>query len=346
MLCSNCFTDEGLRLDAFRLGVSQPSVCPRCGTKEGQKLDREAIGVLAHRFFVRGTLRRFDYGAAPAIQFNEHQRGMGNIELPTWLKDDVELIEAAIGIGFFRYGPRLWMLGEVKPLKDLQQETGRSVVVSRIVREYPTRLLLANESLYRLRLNPKNPSDKQEFDSPPKDFLGSGRLDSRQLPVLYCSRDIEGCVHECRATMEDDLFVATLQPTRDLRLLDLTDLLQEGVTEFESLDMAVHMLFFARAHSYEISRAIASAAKGAGFDGLIYPSYFSQARNGEMPFATAYGLSVRQFPSFRTHALSQITSNLCIFGRPIQEGLITVKCINRVVISKVMYDIQFGPVTY
>ena len=32
---------------------------------------------------------------------------------------------------------------------------------------------------------------------------------------------------ECRVTAEDDLYVASLAPTRDLKLLDLTHLLYE-----------------------------------------------------------------------------------------------------------------------
>ena len=48
-------------------------------------------------------------------------------------------------------------------------------------------------------------------------------------------------VHECRVTVEDDLYMATLTPLRDLRLLDLTAVPEEDVTEFDSLDMAVHM---------------------------------------------------------------------------------------------------------
>jgi len=346
VLCSNCFVDEGLRLDASRLGVSEELSCPNCGTNDGQKLDTERIGALAYRYFVRGTLCRFEYGAAPRIQFNEQHHRNGDIDAPGWLTRDVALIENSLGIGFFHYGPRFWMFGEVEPLKALRDESERPVVISRIVREYPRRVLQQTEHLYRLRLNPSAPLDPLEFDSPPEVHLGTGRLDSRELPVLYCSQDIEGSVHECRTTMEDDLFFATLTPTRDLNLLDLTEVLNEDTTEFESLDMAVHMLFFARSHSYQISRAIALAANAAGYDGLIYPSYFSQVRNGAMPFATAFGISVRRLPSYKEHARSQIMSNICVFGRPVRQGLLSVRCIDRLIINRAMYDIQFGPVTY
>ena len=112
---------------------------------------------------------------------------------------------------------------------------------------------------------------------------------------MYGSQDIDICIHECRAAAEDDIYVATLKPQQDMRLLDLTHVLKEDVTEFESLDMAIHMLFLAHSHSYEISRAISLAAKDAGFDGLVYPSFFSLMRTGGRPFETSYGLSLRRY---------------------------------------------------
>ena len=55
------------------------------------------------------SLVRFEYGAAPAIQLNKHQT-----------TNDVRILEEILGVGFFQYGPRLWMFGEVEPMKDLQ----------------------------------------------------------------------------------------------------------------------------------------------------------------------------------------------------------------------------------
>jgi hypothetical protein len=64
---------------------------------------------------------------------------------------------------------------------------------------------------------------------------------------MYGSQDLQVCIHECRVTAEDEVFVASLAATRDLKLLDLTHLLyEEHVTEFESPDMAVHMLLQSR----------------------------------------------------------------------------------------------------
>ncbi|MEC9264471.1 MAG: RES family NAD+ phosphorylase [Pseudomonadota bacterium] len=308
------------------------------------KLTPYLTKVLASQYFVRGSVLRSAYGSAPLVQFNEHRFQNGDYEGSEWLRNDISLISEKARIGLFHYGPRMWMLGYIEPLEALQDQKQQRPIIDRIVKEYPERILPNGELIYRLRVNPADPASHGEYDSPPDAFLGSGRLDSPGQPVLYCSQDIESCVHECRVTVEDELYLGTLSPTRDLRLLDLTGILNEDeVTEFESLDMAVHMLFFAADHSYHISREIAAAARKAGFDGLLYPSYFSQVRSGAMPFETVYGITVRRFPESAGYATRGIFSNIALFGRPLKEGILEVTCVDRLVIHKVHYDFRFGP---
>ena len=74
VLCSECFYDEGLKLSAFQMGVEDESFCENCGSKLGHKLDEARLIQLAHRFFVWGTLHKCAYGAAPIVQFNQHQK--------------------------------------------------------------------------------------------------------------------------------------------------------------------------------------------------------------------------------------------------------------------------------
>lgn len=345
VLCSACFSDHGLQIDAERIGIPHALPCPNCGTKGKKKLTPYLVRVLASQFFVRGSVHREAYGSAPLVQFNEAQFQKGDYSGPEWLNKDVALISESGRIGLFHYGPRLWMIGYVEPLEALQDSSIRQDIVDRILKEYPERILPKGEIVYRLRANPEDPGADSEFNSPPDELLGRGRLDSVGQPILYCSQDIEGCVHECRVTVEDELYLAALEPARDLKLLDLTALLrEEGVTEFESLDIAVHMLFFAADHSYEITRSIAVAAKKEGFDGLLYPSYFSQVRSGAIPFETVYGLSVRRFPGAAKYGTSGIFLNVALFGRPVKENILIVTCINRLVIHKVQYEFCFGPV--
>lgn len=342
LLCSDCFSDEGLRINALQIGIESDSQCINCGSSAGRKLNRELVEHLAQRFFVRGTISRTTFGAAPIIQFNDRQRT--SISVLPWTEPDLRLFEKTLGVGFFRYGPRLWMIGEVEPLKALQQPEDRAKVVERIISEYPPLVLAPTDSFYRLRREPKDPTSPSEYDSPP--ICGDGRLDSTDLPMLYASQDLQVCVHECRLAVDDESYVATLAPTRPLRLLDLTALLKEDVTEFESLDIAVHMVFLAGRHAYEISKAIAVAASGAKFDGLIYPSYFSLIRTGGMPFDTIYGISIRRIPQLAEHARAQMIPNIAIFGRPIAQGIVRVQCVNKLVIGAAHYSLVLGPVGY
>ena len=259
----------------------------------------------------------------------------------------MRLIEDAAKIGFFHYGPRFWMFGEVEPLQALQDKVTRPRIIERVLKEYPEQTLAKDALFYRVRVNPERPAEPDQYDSPPMHLAGTGRVDAPDFAVMYGSQDMDICIHECRATAEDEIYVATLTPVRDLRLLDLTAVLKEDVTEFESLDMAIHMLFLAKSHSYEISRDIAVAVRDASFDGLIYPSYFSLLRTGGRPFETAYGLSLRRFhPQSEQYAKAYMIPNFALFGRPIKESRVTVKCINRIILTQIGYLGHFGPVEF
>lgn len=342
--CSACFTDRGLCLDAEQLGLEETGACPNCGVRDGKKLTKIILGELAYRFFVWGSLQNCEYGAAPLVQFNIHRKT--DICVSQWLVPDVKLFERLLGIGFFLYGPRLWMIGEVEPLKKLQNRRARKKVIDQILHDYPERNIGPEHHFYRIRKEPSNPAEPSQYDSPPNSCVGKGRLDSPSLPVLYASPDLQLCLHECRVAAEDELYVATLAPNTSLHLLDLSVLLgDEDVTEFESLDMAVHMLFLAGKHSYEITRTISVAARSAGFDGIIYPSYFSLLRFGGIPFETTYGISHRLIPQYQEYEQTKSIPNLAIFGRPIEQGVVSVQCINRLIVSRAEYSFHFGPVT-
>jgi hypothetical protein len=342
VLCSNCFKDEGLRLSAEARGIPDISECPNCRSEKAPKLTKELVAEVAHAFFVFGSLQRCEYGGAPRVQFNAYQST--SIDTPPWLEPDVRLIERTIQVGFFYYGPRLWMIGEVQPLKDLQKPRSRRSIIERILAEYPTTTLRASQSFYRLRKDPRKPEDPGEYDSPPLGLPGKGRFDASDFPVMYGSQELQVCLHECRVTSEDELYIATLLPTCNLELLHLGVLLKEEVTEFESLDMAVHMLFLAGKHSYPVTRDLARAAQSAGYHGIIYPSYFSLLLSGGMPFETVWGISHRRIPQLQKTEESKLIPNLALFGRPIADGRLTVRCINRLVINSVAYGFELGPV--
>lgn len=226
---------------------------------------------------------------------------------------------------------------------------GQKTASFRILNKYPTFEIFPEHFFYRIRKFPCLPTNPREYDSPPTDFTTDGRFNSKNLPVMYGSPDLQVCIHECRVTEEDDLYVATLTPTTPLCLLNLSVLLEDDViplNEFESLDMAVHMLFLAGSHSYDITRQISLAIHSAGYNGLIYPSYFSLLRIGAPPFETSYGISHRRIPQFQKHEQLKAIPNIAIFGHPIKEGKISVNCINRLILNRVEYGFHFGPIDF
>lgn len=343
--CPMCFRDEGLRLLAIKTSIEMDGTCSNCGNASSRKLRLSELQYILHTFFIWGTYQRPGYGAFPAIQPNEHQ--ITSVKFSDWLEPDVRLFEKWFKIGFFHYGPRAWMYGQIEPLEDLQDTKKRSTVVERVIKEYPVVELNSNTVIYRVRKRPTQPSNPTEYDSPPMGLQGSGRLDSPNCSVMYASSDLQVCIHECRISAEDDVYVATLTPTRTLRLLDLTEVLPEnGITEFESLDLAIHMLFLAGEHSYDITRTIAKRARDVGFDGVIYPSYFGLLRTGTMPLMTTFGISHRRISSAQLSEKHKLVPNVAIFGHPIANGILSIKSLNRLIINSVEYHAHFGPVEY
>lgn len=338
-LCSNCFRNEGLKLTAELIGIPRKSKCKHCNSRTGKKLTNKLIENLCGIFFVNGSIKKCEYGGFPAIQMNNYNHDP--IDISKYLESDLKLIRENSNLRLFYYGPRFWMFGEIEPLKELVKNNKPTYF--EIIEKYPTIILNENDTIYRVRKNPKESNDINEYDSPPKNLSGNGRLDSKELPILYASNDIELCIHECRVASEDDLYFAKLKPLKELKLLNLSTLIEEDSSEFESLDLAIHFIFLAKEHSYNICRNIAKTAYKLKYDGIIYPSYFSYLKNGQRPFETVYGISIRKIPQLKDYSNSQIISNIALFGRPIEDKKVGVECINKIIINRIKYDITYGP---
>lgn len=344
MICSDCFIDEGLRLMAESIGFMCTEPCKNCKSIKGKKLDKVSLLYLADRFYRAGTMHRSDYGAAPVINFNEYQET--SVVFDNVLEEDTKLISEKTGVGFFLYGPRLWLLGYTEPLEALQDENKVDSVLDSIIRKYPEVVYDETTKFYRVRKNPSEPKQVSQYDSPPVS-KGEGRLDSVELPVMYASFDLEVCIHECRITAEDELYLATLKPFRPLKFLDFSIILKENnVTEFTSIDIAVFMLFMAKSNSYGILRKLSQKVFDKGYDGLIYPSYFSMLHSGAEPFDTTFGISHRMFDQYRDYEESKLQKNIAIFGWPVRDGKVKVDRINKMYIRQVKYTTEFGPVDY
>lgn len=316
--CSNCFKDFGLQRLAEKIGKKRVEQCSQCQTAGGMGLTKGALNELTTQFFVIGSWHRTEYGGANLIQYNELRSGHSDVDFPNWLKADVAILEGLLKVGFFMYGPPTWRVGMIQPLEELENPQSRQKVLSEIVRSYPEVELTPNDRIFRIRTNIQDSKNPLSYDSAPVG-KSKARLNEDGKSILYGSQDLEICIHECRVAISDEIYVGSLRPIAPLRCLDLTAEGPSGPTEFESLDLAVRFLFAAEQHSYGILTALAEQCRTNEFDGIIFPSYFSQIKPARIP-------------------------NIAIFGRPISERKMEVDGINRLRLQTATYEYSFGPV--
>ena len=315
-ICSECFYDEGLKLTSEKIGINNSHICPNCNKSNGLKISKELLLEISLEFFVYGSYYHSEFGGSSLLMFNAYQKT--DVDFGKYLKDDIKLIENTLGVGFFYYTPRLFKLGLIRQLENLQNSDSHQEILEEIIEKFPTKILTAKNHFYRLRKNISNPNDENQFDSPPLEYSGNGRLDSEDLNILYGSENIEICLHECRVSIIDELYLAKLIPTTNLKILDLSAKIKEDGTEFESLELSIHYIFRAEEHSYEICRKIAKFVFSQGYDGIIFPSYFSKIKTENIP-------------------------NIALFNSPINEEKIKVSSIDRIKIDKIDYMYSFGP---
>ncbi len=321
--CSDCFGNDGLRHVLDRYGIASDLACPRCSSYSGRKLDVGALEAGAQEFFVQGSVA--PETLAPALQLNRLNPSPAVLD-PT-LAADADLIRSIAGLVVFDYGPPMWRLGYTDHYHDFR-EGDPAQVADALVRTAAAVTVPSGTALYRIRCNLNvgpDVLDPATFDPPPAGVTREpGRWDDLASPVLYVSDDIELCLHECRVALADEIVLATLVATRDLNLLDVSKGLGgSGPTPFQDGNLFADFMSRSRREEWlAICRTVAAAARRAGYDGLRYTSYYSFAMEPEA------GL------------------NLALFGRPIANGLLGLRSLNRVRLTYVRYGFGFGPASY
>lgn len=331
LLCSNCFQDVGLKLEAQRIGRWRrpPKTCPQCATRDGCALDNRALHELQRQFFSRAT--------APS-QFREEIAVLGLVEdeppytdigptLRPEAQADWHLIQSKISGQLFYRSPRLFYLGITNHF-GLEQSLPKDVVRNDIVPKLRFTEIDLFSLFYRIRVNvtEANKFDEAQYDAPPTPRRrGFGRFDNPKLSLLYGSPNLQVCIHECRVTLADDIFVATLAPTRTLRLIDLSG----NYDQPEATDPFDDLLWFFRGlmntsvpHVYRYCRRIAQTIKEmTDADGFVYNSYYTNVAGDT----------------------GGKTINYALFGRPIAEGKLRIASINTIRLNRITYDYRLGP---
>jgi hypothetical protein len=322
VLCSQCFRDAGLRFEANRIGSYSTTLCPRCGSTDSKKLTVAQLEALRDSFFSRATAPHSFQGYVPVLRIGgDHEDN--DVQMPPATASDWLLIKTLLGGRLFYNTPRLFLWGITNHFSGPDASLLDSTI-SDICSQLRIRDLRSETELYRIRLNLSGEGvvDPSQYDSPPDDHPTRqfSRFDQAAVPILYASPSLAVCIHECRTTLNDEIVVATLRSTRDLRIADLSEgYIQSPETPFDDLKYFFDGLMLS-SPKYDDCRRIAKTFRDRlRVDGFMYKSFFSNLVDGG---ALNYGF----------------------FGHPISEGKLEVASFNQVRIEKIRYDFRLGPV--
>lgn len=321
ILCSDCFKDYGLKKMAERIGSRGNVFCPNCGSKTGATLNEDNLDELCSSYFVNGSYNSVGFGGSPVLMMMDGDNS-SDYTVHKSLEHDIRLILKKKDMTPTAYGPAMWRVGITEWMERLTSKNWkkRDKAVEELIARCNVKEIDTASQFYRIRTNLEDAVDNRNFDAPNSQKYKGGRFNVKDGVVFYASFDVETCIHECRVSMEDVLYVATLEPCRTLRLLDLSDVTESETeyTPFEDLPLAVKQIFGAGEYSYGITRTISKYAKMQGFDGIIYPSYFNSVRNE--PFV-----------------------NIVLYGQVIKNNIVRVKSIDRIRLNQVEYKFDYGP---
>jgi hypothetical protein len=328
-LCSGCFKDNGLRLEAKRIGKEHTNVCPNCASSDGYALDSDCLHELQIQFFSRATAPnqyRQDVAVLGVVEDDPDEYDIGLVLRPE-TRADWELIRGAIGGRLWYRSPRLFYLGITNHF-GLYGSLPKEVVRDQIVSKLRFTEIDPSTTIYRIRLNldDQDKFDEAQYDSPPKPRRrGFGRFDNGKLPLFYGSPNLQVCIHECRVTLVDSIFVASLTPTKKLSLIDLTGNYDQpdDINPFDDLEWFFRGLMNASLpHVYRYCRRIAQTIRDmTNADGFVYNSYYTNIAGDS----------------------EGKTINYALFGRPLSEGKLGITSINTVRLERIRYDYHLGP---
>ena len=323
--CSDCFNNEGLRLEAIKLGVRQGK-CPRCGSVTGLVLDENQCGDLLERFFVAGSRSIGAFGVSP------YMNGMGNphgIQFDSTLHEDLETLTKIDSLGLRLRAPKTYLVGDTEHWDAFQgmvehrAKTGglpenAVSIVDKVLERCRKFILPKGTRFYRIRKNPQGSIDPVSYDSPPADHTSS-RLSQGKNPILYGAFDVETCIHESRCRIDDEICIATIETLIDLNTVDLGDAPYRASEETPWTSPSIFLSQVMRSPRHDECQII-----------------------GERAFR--HGISAVQFPSLFSQVLDQEHANIAIFGHPLAERKAKIHSYNRVKLERVRYEYILGPI--
>lgn len=291
-------------------------------------MNSKALHELQQQFFSRATApnQLRDEIAVLGVVEDEAPEDIG-LKLRPEAESDRQLIENKIRGRLWYRSPKLFYLGVTNHF-GLYASLSKDVVRNEIVPKLRSTEIEPNDIFYRIRINLSDDDKFSEgqYDAPPKTRRREfGRFDNPKLNLLYGSPNLQVCIHECKVVVADDIFVASLAPTKKLRMIDLTGSYDqpEDIDPFDDLRWFFRGLMHSNhSSSYRHCRRLAQTIRElTDADGFIYSSYYTNVTGDTGGTAINYAL----------------------FGRALSEGKVKVVSINTIRLERVSYDYHLGP---
>ena len=322
MLCTRCFKNEGLLIEAGRLSFGSPVDCTVCGSSDGHLISVEDADKLLSKFFGHGSESLVVAGHVPVYKLTGDPNFMsGKFEPP--LENDYQLLIQHYGVGVFHNAPAEWRMGMTDHYHELTGSYSEALkTLDDIIGVATRRVLPIETKFYRVRTNvDAGVEDPSSYDAPPIGIKRTpGRYDDNDLPIFYAAFDIETCIHECRCTVIDEIVLATLRSKQEMTVIDLQEIHEPApFTPFQCVGHFLYGLSVATSEEYPKSRMLARRMLELGVDGFTYRSFFS---------------------SVKTRTLT----NIALFGYPIHDSKLTMVSLNRIKIDRIDYEFSLGPV--
>jgi hypothetical protein len=335
LLCSNCFKNVGISIEAQRIGTSTTLPCPKCGSVDGAKLTKEQLQTLQFNFFLGGS-RVTAYFPSP-IGLAGANLSPFQFEGNTWA--DYLLIKSLTDTELFWHGPHLDRLGlcllRDKVLARLKPDDypwpldiGHDVTIDDLwdaaLAVVKAQILPAGQKVFRVRSLAKNPLDVSEYDSPPTKLIKACRFNDSTHQVFYGAFDAETCIIELKLgpseIVRNEVTIARFQLKQSLRVLNLCDFRANGLnhSDFRECRALLSGLLFPHQQDYFLTQSLSRHIEKRGYDGILHPSAFIYIGKPE-------------------------AKNLVVFRAPVADGRLQLLDINSIAVDSLKYELLFGP---
>jgi len=366
VICSECFSNYGLKKTASQIGKKIDLECPLCHSKEGYMLNMSSVKDLIDKFFIEGG-RPTNYFPSPYQQrcANSGFEIEGIIEKTAWndyklLKHvtNTEITESGhvktyiVGGDFYStsfYGSsnEQSIISEALSNGDISSKK-RKGKIENIIHSIPQRAIKIFETLtsyfpvvsltsadrmFRCRHNATGIWKVEywkDFETCPKKYRVGNRFNDLASPMFYASMSSEYALLEIRprpdSLINHEIYVGIISPTKALSLLDMSFMDSDAIKDD---DFPEDLYYFWMSLFYTLDDYIVTQ---------LLSKYIKDILN----------LDGILFPSalrYINHGDRQKAINLGIFGYPLKERKLILESANKVFVDNILAAVTYGALT-